>query len=62
MSIALPALGHGLLQCCQIWGNSPFGGKITFLWEIFSDLYILNEEFLAASLLRTWGILKFLMY
>jgi hypothetical protein len=42
--------------------NSPFGGKMTFQWEFFSDPYVENGECLAKSLLSTWGILKFLMY
>jgi hypothetical protein len=29
---------------------SPFGEKMTFSWEIFPDLYVVNGEFLAASL------------
>jgi hypothetical protein len=41
--------------------NSPFGGKMTFLWEFFSDPYVVNGEFLAKSLFSTWGILKFLI-
>jgi hypothetical protein len=38
---------------------SPFVGKITFLLELFSDLYVVNGEFMAAALLSTWRILKF---
>jgi hypothetical protein len=38
-----------------------FGEKMTFLWEFFSYPYVVNGEFLAASLFSTWAILKFLM-
>jgi hypothetical protein len=35
--------------------NFPFGEKITFLWEIFSDLYVVNGKFLVSSLLSYLG-------
>jgi hypothetical protein len=36
--------------------NSPFGGKMTFMWEFFSDPYVVNGEILAKYPLSTWGI------
>jgi hypothetical protein len=50
------AFAFSACQCCQIWGKFPIWGKMTFLWKKNSDLYIVNGEFSAASLLSTWGI------
>jgi hypothetical protein len=36
--------------------NSPFGRKITFLWEKFQVFMLLMGEFWALSLFSTWGI------
>jgi hypothetical protein len=59
--MAIDCSGRIPYSVARFGENSPFGGKFTFLWEFFSDLYVVNGEFLASSLFITWGILKFLM-
>jgi hypothetical protein len=45
-----------LLQTVRFGENSPFGGKMTFLWEFFSDLFEEIGDFLSVSHLVPGGI------
>jgi hypothetical protein len=49
-----PSQAGASITSVNIFGeNSTFGGKMTFLWEFFSDLYdlyVVNGEFRALSL------------